>query len=286
MDAWEFDDVEAARAASGRLYHEFLRVPDLSAGIYVLEAGATDPQSPHTEDELYYVVAGRGAGHGRRRDAAGRARFAGLRRRPASRTASTTSPSASSSSSCSDPPRATARRRTAASRRRRPATSRNAERQLGAAPDLVVAEEHERVVAGRQERLEPRGPGRELARRRSRAGAGAGTGTARSGGGSAARSSSGSSVAHSAAPTAGQRGERLVDVPRRVLELHRQGQVARATRRAARPASRRRAATPSGHAEQDGPEPLPERPVRPGQPRHAAAPDRPGARGTSRRAGP
>ena len=60
MDAWEYNDVEAARAAAGRLYHEFLRVPDLSAGLYVLEAGATDPQSPHTEDELYYVVAGRG----------------------------------------------------------------------------------------------------------------------------------------------------------------------------------------------------------------------------------
>ena len=59
MDAWEYDDVEAARAATGRLYHEFLRVPDLSAGIYVLDAGATDPQSPHSEDELYYVVAGR-----------------------------------------------------------------------------------------------------------------------------------------------------------------------------------------------------------------------------------
>ena len=85
MDAWEYDDVEADRAAGGRLYHEFLRVPDLSAGIYVLEAGATDPQSPHTEDELYYVVAGRGAGHGRGGDAPGRARFAGLRRgrRPA-----------------------------------------------------------------------------------------------------------------------------------------------------------------------------------------------------------
>jgi mannose-6-phosphate isomerase-like protein (cupin superfamily) len=60
MDAWEYSAVEADRAASGRLYHEFLRVPDLSAGLYVLEAGTTDPQSPHTEDELYYVVAGRG----------------------------------------------------------------------------------------------------------------------------------------------------------------------------------------------------------------------------------
>jgi mannose-6-phosphate isomerase-like protein (cupin superfamily) len=60
MQAWELDEIEANRAAEPRLYHEFLRVADLSAGLYVLEPGATDPQSPHTEDELYYVVAGRG----------------------------------------------------------------------------------------------------------------------------------------------------------------------------------------------------------------------------------
>ena len=60
MEAWEYADVVADHASSGRLYHEFLRVPDLSAGLYVLDAGDTDPQSPHTEDELYYVVAGRG----------------------------------------------------------------------------------------------------------------------------------------------------------------------------------------------------------------------------------
>lgn len=60
MDAWELGDLESVRAAAGRLYEEFLRVPDLSAGLYVLEAGATDPQAPHTEDELYYVVRGRG----------------------------------------------------------------------------------------------------------------------------------------------------------------------------------------------------------------------------------
>ncbi len=59
MDAWELHEVEAARVAAGRLYHEFLSVPDLSAGLYVLDAGATDPQSPHGEDELYYVVEGR-----------------------------------------------------------------------------------------------------------------------------------------------------------------------------------------------------------------------------------
>ena len=60
MQAWEYRDILADQAERGRLYHEFLRVPDLSAGLYVLEAGGIDPQSPHTEDELYYVVTGRG----------------------------------------------------------------------------------------------------------------------------------------------------------------------------------------------------------------------------------
>jgi len=41
-------------------YLEFLRVPSLSAGVYALAAGATDPQTPHLEDEVYYVVRGRG----------------------------------------------------------------------------------------------------------------------------------------------------------------------------------------------------------------------------------
>jgi len=39
-------------------YHEFLRVPAMSAGIYVLGVGATDKQTPHQEDEIYYVVRG------------------------------------------------------------------------------------------------------------------------------------------------------------------------------------------------------------------------------------
>src|ERR671939_314797 len=59
MDAFEIGDVEAARAAAGRLYEEFLRVDSMSAGLYVLEAGSEDPQSPHAEDEIYYVIAGR-----------------------------------------------------------------------------------------------------------------------------------------------------------------------------------------------------------------------------------
>lgn len=59
MDAWDLDDLDAAREAKGRLYHEFVSVPELSGGLYVLEAGATDPQGPHTEDELYVVMSGR-----------------------------------------------------------------------------------------------------------------------------------------------------------------------------------------------------------------------------------
>jgi quercetin dioxygenase-like cupin family protein len=52
-------EVEQQRAASGKLYREFLRVPAMSAGLYVLPAGATDSQRPHHEDEMYYVVRGR-----------------------------------------------------------------------------------------------------------------------------------------------------------------------------------------------------------------------------------
>lgn len=40
-------------------YLEFLRVPSISAGLYALAAGDIDRQEPHTEDEVYYVIAGR-----------------------------------------------------------------------------------------------------------------------------------------------------------------------------------------------------------------------------------
>ena len=60
MDAHELADVAARRAASGRPYLEFISVPDLSVGLYVLRPGQPDLQQPHTEDEVYYVVSGRG----------------------------------------------------------------------------------------------------------------------------------------------------------------------------------------------------------------------------------
>ena len=46
--------------ATEATYNEFLRVRAMSMGLYTIPAGATDPQSPHTEDEVYHVTAGRG----------------------------------------------------------------------------------------------------------------------------------------------------------------------------------------------------------------------------------
>jgi mannose-6-phosphate isomerase-like protein (cupin superfamily) len=59
VDAFELDALLRKRAESGRLYLEFVRTHDLSVGVYVLPAGGTDPQGPHTEDEVYHVVSGR-----------------------------------------------------------------------------------------------------------------------------------------------------------------------------------------------------------------------------------
>jgi mannose-6-phosphate isomerase-like protein (cupin superfamily) len=56
---FHIDDLAGDRAARGKLYFEFLRVPAMSAGVYVLGAGARDEQKPHHEDEMYYVVRGR-----------------------------------------------------------------------------------------------------------------------------------------------------------------------------------------------------------------------------------
>jgi len=50
--------LERERTQARKLYLEFLRVPAMSAGIYVLSPGQADPQSPHAEDELYCVLRG------------------------------------------------------------------------------------------------------------------------------------------------------------------------------------------------------------------------------------
>jgi mannose-6-phosphate isomerase-like protein (cupin superfamily) len=57
---YPLNDLLKAHAESGKLYHEFLRVADMSAGLYILPAGSQDPQQAHHEDEMYYVVRGKG----------------------------------------------------------------------------------------------------------------------------------------------------------------------------------------------------------------------------------
>jgi mannose-6-phosphate isomerase-like protein (cupin superfamily) len=59
MQSFHLDQITADREKTGQRWHEFLRVPALSMGIYHLKAGQADPQKPHTEDEVYLVVKGK-----------------------------------------------------------------------------------------------------------------------------------------------------------------------------------------------------------------------------------
>lgn len=59
MDVFEIGALIAQQGDSRKKYLEFLRVPSMSLGLYVLPAGGADQQVPHTEDEAYYVIEGR-----------------------------------------------------------------------------------------------------------------------------------------------------------------------------------------------------------------------------------
>jgi mannose-6-phosphate isomerase-like protein (cupin superfamily) len=59
MDVFGVDELRSRLPSESVAYLEFLRVPALSAGMYRLPAGSTDPQSPHREDEVYVVIEGR-----------------------------------------------------------------------------------------------------------------------------------------------------------------------------------------------------------------------------------
>ena len=63
MDVFEISDLLSRREESGQLYLEFFEASTLSVGVYELAAGSIDPQHPHTEDEVYYVVGGTGQVH-------------------------------------------------------------------------------------------------------------------------------------------------------------------------------------------------------------------------------
>jgi len=58
---FELRDLTSKRAERGDLYLQFLSDQNLSVGLYELKAGSIDPQKPHGEDEVYYVVSGSGS---------------------------------------------------------------------------------------------------------------------------------------------------------------------------------------------------------------------------------
>ncbi|MFO0880000.1 MAG: cupin domain-containing protein [Gemmataceae bacterium] len=59
MQNLDLNDLVAECERAGQRWREFLRVPSLSMGVYRLQAGQTDEQQPHTEDEVYYVLRGK-----------------------------------------------------------------------------------------------------------------------------------------------------------------------------------------------------------------------------------
>jgi mannose-6-phosphate isomerase-like protein (cupin superfamily) len=61
MHAYELGEITRQQAESGEAYLQFINEGTMSLGLYALAAGATDTQLPHAEDEIYYLVSGRGA---------------------------------------------------------------------------------------------------------------------------------------------------------------------------------------------------------------------------------
>jgi mannose-6-phosphate isomerase-like protein (cupin superfamily) len=72
MLAFKISELLETLGKYGKPYREFLRTDSMSAGVYALPAGGEDKQTPHTEDEIYYLVSGRAKffsqGEGKRRD--------------------------------------------------------------------------------------------------------------------------------------------------------------------------------------------------------------------------
>ncbi len=56
---FNMDELSAQNAATDLPYLEFMRVESMSGYIYELPAGTVDEQTPHDQDEIYYVVKGR-----------------------------------------------------------------------------------------------------------------------------------------------------------------------------------------------------------------------------------
>lgn len=59
MQTFNLNELVSAGKRQNQRWHEFLRVPSLSMGLYRLKAGQADEQQPHTEDEVYLVISGK-----------------------------------------------------------------------------------------------------------------------------------------------------------------------------------------------------------------------------------
>ncbi len=60
MDAFELDELLRRLDTSRHDFAEFFRAEKLSLTIAYWPAGSVDEQTPHAEDEVYYVASGRG----------------------------------------------------------------------------------------------------------------------------------------------------------------------------------------------------------------------------------
>ena len=63
MQVVDMADVLARHRKSKRAYTRFFKVPSMNFGIYSLKKGAHDDQSPHSQDEVYYVLKGKAKMH-------------------------------------------------------------------------------------------------------------------------------------------------------------------------------------------------------------------------------
>jgi mannose-6-phosphate isomerase-like protein (cupin superfamily) len=60
MDIYKIAGQTARRKASAADYLELFREGSMSGGVYLLPKDALDPQRPHSEDEMYYIISGKG----------------------------------------------------------------------------------------------------------------------------------------------------------------------------------------------------------------------------------
>ena len=60
MDAFDVHELIKGQAGGGHAYEDFFHSERLSLGLATWPVGVPDTQQPHPEDEVYYVIEGRG----------------------------------------------------------------------------------------------------------------------------------------------------------------------------------------------------------------------------------